>query len=176
MKKIGLLILMMLLVVAFSNAQNNASVIHHIGEKFGGGIIFYLDETGQHGLIAAPSDLNKRYRWGCGHENVGAKSLNDGLINTNKIIERSEGKTAARKCSELVIDNFHDWYLPALAELKLIYDNKMKIEGLTTNDYWSSSEYEKGHKDSMAIHFGRDGKPFHYHRHTHFNVRAVRKF
>jgi len=29
---------------------------HKIGDQYGGGIIFYLDETEQHGLIAAPLD------------------------------------------------------------------------------------------------------------------------
>ena len=34
-----------------------------------GGIVFYVDETGQHGLVAAMEDLGQ-FEWGCFGENV----------------------------------------------------------------------------------------------------------
>ena len=39
---------------AAAKAEESAHL--HIGSNYGGGIVFYLDGTGQHGLIAAPSD------------------------------------------------------------------------------------------------------------------------
>ena len=30
-----------------------------------GGIVFYVDETGQHGLVAAMENLEGIYEWGC---------------------------------------------------------------------------------------------------------------
>ena len=34
---------------------------HQIGEEYGGGIVFYVDSTGEHGLIAAKQDINTTY-------------------------------------------------------------------------------------------------------------------
>ena len=40
-------------------------MLFFIGQNYGGGIIFYIDGTGQHGLIAAPSDQSAGVEWGC---------------------------------------------------------------------------------------------------------------
>src|SRR6478609_7519345 len=40
-----------------------AATVHHIGDAFGGGVIFYLDATGKHGLIAAKRDQGTGVRW-----------------------------------------------------------------------------------------------------------------
>ena len=42
----------------------------YIGMQFEGGIIFYLEETGRHGLVAAMEDLEGSYQWGCYGESV----------------------------------------------------------------------------------------------------------
>ncbi len=44
-------------LLAFNYGKPEAT--HKIGEKFGGGIVFYVDATGEHGLIASPSDQKK---------------------------------------------------------------------------------------------------------------------
>ena len=36
-----------------------------LGNKYGGGIIFYIDASGEHGLIAAPTDQSTGAMWGC---------------------------------------------------------------------------------------------------------------
>jgi hypothetical protein len=157
-------------------AQNNSTSVHRIGEKFGGGIIFYIDETGQHGLIAAPFDQSYGIKWGCAHNKINANTLNDGVLNTIVIIRNCGKETAAGICSDLGIGGFNDWYLPSLNELALLYQNRMKVDGLTTGDYWSSTEYTKGGNDSWAIHFGRNGKNFYYNKNERYYVRAIRKF
>src|SRR4051812_3746606 len=40
-------------------------VVPAIGISYAGGIIFYLDSTGQHGLVAAPADQKTAAEWGC---------------------------------------------------------------------------------------------------------------
>ena len=36
---------------------------HYLGEAYGGGIIFYLYDNNQHGLIAASKDQEDGIRW-----------------------------------------------------------------------------------------------------------------
>src|SRR4051794_9188476 len=52
---------------ASQTATDGILAIHQIGEKYGGGYIFYLDSTKQHGFVAAPSDLtvngNTQIKW-----------------------------------------------------------------------------------------------------------------
>lgn len=37
---------------------NSSLPSYHIGQSYGGGVIFYIDATGQHGLIADITDTN----------------------------------------------------------------------------------------------------------------------
>ena len=40
-------------------------VTYQVGDLAEGGIVFYVDETGQHGLVAALEDIEGTYEWGC---------------------------------------------------------------------------------------------------------------
>ncbi len=40
-----------------------AQTAHTIGEHYGGGIVFYVYDNGQHGLIAATIDQSTKCRW-----------------------------------------------------------------------------------------------------------------
>ena len=42
-----------------------------IGQSYGGGIIFYIDGTGQHGLISATTDQSTGAPWGCSGTLIG---------------------------------------------------------------------------------------------------------
>ena len=49
-----------------SSAWSELAVIsatNYIGENYGGGIVFYKYDGGQHGLIAATADQNTGIRW-----------------------------------------------------------------------------------------------------------------
>jgi hypothetical protein len=166
----------MLFITIIAFTQEKEVKAHFIGEKFGGGIIYYIDETGRHGLIAALSDQSDGVRWGRSHKRVGATNINDGQPNTKLIVESCEDYTAADVCDKYEYNEFDDWYLPSLYELQLIYENRMKVDGLTTADYCSSSEATKGTNDCWAIHFGKNGKNFMYNKSFHYSVRPVRKF
>jgi hypothetical protein len=120
-----------------------------IGQKFGGGIIFSIDPTGQHGLIAAPFDQSNNACWGSeGWTN--AIYIDDGALNTEKIVTFMKGKhwsdsktPAACQCDSLTLGGFSDWYLPSISELKEMYENRRAIGRIVSGFYCSSNESNK---------------------------------
>ena len=125
---------------------------HSVGEHFGGGIIFFIDATGEHGLVAATADASTATRWYAGtsiNTMALANGFGSGKANTAIIIASQgsgDGATyAARICNEysVTVDNvtYSDWYLPSKYELNLLYLQKAVVGGFTTtNSYWSSTE------------------------------------
>src|SRR5260221_4404516 len=59
-----------------------------IGAEYGGGIVFYLDEKGEHGLISHKQGLDYAATWGCKGVSVqGTKTeLGSGQANTSLIV------------------------------------------------------------------------------------------
>ncbi len=115
-----------------------------IGQKYGGGRVFYIDQTKKHGLISAEIKIPNT-AWGCtGSSIVGAQStfVGTGLQNTSSIVANCNDISAAFRCSELDTLGFNDWYLPSKEELKGLYESLGKIgQGELSSDYyWSSSE------------------------------------
>lgn len=55
--------------------------------------------------------------------------------------------SAARLCR----DKGADWYLPAVQELKIIFDNREHLSGISMSLYWSSSEASVGHAKVIAV-------------------------
>ncbi|MCX6246865.1 MAG: hypothetical protein NTW10_03940 [Bacteroidetes bacterium] len=45
------------------NGSSWVSNTHYISESYGGGIVFYIFDNGQHGLIAATADQSAGIRW-----------------------------------------------------------------------------------------------------------------
>lgn len=111
--------------------------------------------------------------WGYYGTSTGATSSTDGVSNTNKI---ASGSPAAKWCRE----KGTAWYLPALDELNLIYNNKSELNTalssiggtqLGTGYYWSSTEYSSlnAFKVSFSDGYTRDGNKDHS-----YCVRALR--
>jgi hypothetical protein len=51
---------------------------------------------------------------------------------------------AINYCSSLNIDGHTDWYLPAIAEISFLYQNRANMpsgQGFVSSGYWSSTEY-----------------------------------
>lgn len=98
-----------------------------IGRKnYQGGIVFYIDSTGEHGLVAAPTNQSNGIKWYNGaYFTTGAtgKAVGTGLANTNQIIlaQGAGGSYAAKLCADLVIGAYSDWFLPSKDELNLMY-------------------------------------------------------
>jgi hypothetical protein len=173
--------------VSFENANPLA-----IGQTYQGGIIFYLDKTGKHGLVAAPKDIldssgNPAYvAWYNGSYTItGATgtAIGTGKTNTAAIVaSQGVGNYAAKLADDLVVGKYSDWYLPSKDELNLMYTNigqsatapLTNIGGFMSNYYWSSSEYDyyyswfRGFDNGQGINY----KSKDYS----FLVRAVRAF
>lgn len=129
------------LSMAVSCKKNKFSV----GDSYQGGIIFYIDNTGEHGLIAAPSDQSDGIKWSNGNDTVRTAAtgtaVGTGKANTKAIVDQlGPGNYAAILCDQLVLNGYDDWYLPSGDELDLLYAAKDKIGGFAADHYWSSTD------------------------------------
>lgn len=149
------LLLLSCLFLLFSCSKDASTPELAIGQEYKGGLIFYLDASRQHGLIA--SHYTFEAKWGC--ENTllqGANSTGTGNQNTIDIVNGcSEVGIAAKLCSDLVTGGYSDWYLPSCNELYLLYMNRfsvLNIGGMTSSNHWSSTQVFAG--DANCIYFG----------------------
>ncbi len=135
------------------------SPTYNIGDIVNGGVVFWLDSTGQHGLVVAFSDAATSVEWGC-HETdlpnvpnvshlyqnlsgLGAE-IGEGFNNTNNILKNCPTAPAA-----LAARSYGpDWFLPSIKELEQISINIATLEAvsgfipMTQLHYWSSSEVD----------------------------------
>ena len=126
-------------------------ILLNIGEELQGGILFYIDETNQHGLVVGKSDLGE-YMWGCYNTIIpGADGIEigTGLQNTLDIIYGcSDSPIAASVALDYEYEGYTDWYLPSIEELEEIcmtvgQGSEIGNTGNFSDDwYWSSSEDE----------------------------------
>ena len=120
-----------------------SSAPYYIGQSYGGGIIFYIDGTSQHGLISALSDQSIGAEWGCIGTNISGTSttIGTGQANTTAIVNGcSSTGIAARICDDLVLNGYTDWFLPSKDELNQMYQRKDIIGNFSDDYYWSSSQ------------------------------------
>lgn len=141
------LTMLMLSVVTIPFGCKKAETKRAIGDSFQGGKVFYVDNTGLHGLVVAAADISAGSPWGCKDtELAGADGTANGTgnQNTQDILKScTEAGTAAKICSDLVLEGFSDWYLPSKDELALLYEQRATIGGFAKDTYWSSSEVSK---------------------------------
>jgi len=168
------------------NGTNISSGTLAIGDSYQGGIIFWLDATGQHGLIAATTDQSTGVRWYAG-TNGNTQAKGDGLYagkaNTSIIIAAQvaigddNATYAARICNELQITEgdkiYGDWYLPSKYELNLLYLQNTAVGGFASAYYWSSTEFDDVHAWSQSF---ANGDQYRDYKHNALYVRAVRAF
>ena len=186
MKKLLYILLLAPLLVFVSSCEeesNNVEPLYEIGDVTEGGIVFYIDETGEHGLVAASEDLEGTYKWGCYQQNISGAdgaAIGAGSQNTLDIIAGcNETNTAAFASSNATIEGHTDWYLPSKDELFKMYssigqgsetENK---GGFSGSWYWSSSESY----DLSAWGVGFDnGDTENAYKHSALRVRVIRAF
>jgi len=161
---------------------------HYVGENYGGGIVFYVYDNGQHGLIVSPNDLSPGSRWYAGgvpgiYTSTMAKGngVNSGRLNTAIIIAAQgygDGETyAARICNEYSgntpVSGFGDWYLPSRRELHLLYLQHDLIGGFAAGPYWSSTEANSAQAWSQDFNTSLQAEST---KNSTFRVRAIRSF
>ena len=154
------------------------TAVYVIGENVNGGIIFYIDGTGQHGLVCAPTDQSTGILWYWGSfTTTGATAtvLGTGMANTNTIVaSQPAGNYAAKLCDDLVLGGYNNWYLPSKDELNLLYLNKAAIGDFATPAYWSSSE--SGTNSAWCQFFDTGAQSSNHPKSDLHAVRAIRSF
>ncbi len=153
-----------------------------IGQSYGGGIIFWLDASGQHGLIAATADQSTGIQWSNGSYTTTGATLDGvyaGKTNTDLIIaNQGAGSYAAQICADysVTVNNeyYDDWYLPSKYELNLLYQQKDAVGGFASAPYWSSTEYDSD--DAWRLDFLSGSQDINGDKSYLYKVRAVRRF
>jgi hypothetical protein len=149
-----------------------------IGDTYAGGIVFYIDGTGSHGLVAASFDQTNR-EWGCQGDLIpGADgtAVGTGAQNTADIVAGCpQSGIAAKICNELSLNGYDDWFLPSRDELNLMYTNLhvAGLGGFASYYYWSSTEGDDVY--AIMLNFS-NGTVSGFDKSTVYNVRAVRSF
>ncbi|MDC1259816.1 DUF1566 domain-containing protein [Flavobacteriaceae bacterium] len=165
-----------------------------IGDTYQGGIIFYLDGTGCHGLVAAPGDQSTGITWYAGTfgftqakgDGIYAGKANTSIIIAAQVAIGDDGDNyAARLCNELIISEggtaYGDWYLPSKYELNLMYENigQGNVLGLgnvgnfANYFYCSSTELDSANTWKQSFSSGSQNAS---NKSSTNNVRAVRAF
>ncbi len=133
------------------NATSGGSTLA-IGDSYQGGIIFWLDATGQHGLIAATADQNTGIQWyngtyrytGTAGDGLYTGAMNTAMIVATQMADNQSGSFAAKVCADYSVTvggvTYGDWYLPSKYELNLLYLQKIAVGGFASAYYWSSTE------------------------------------
>ena len=107
------------LIIYFSNGNDtsislglNQSNSINIGDYYQGGYVFYINPSGNGGLVVMPKDL----------------------MNYSSNTTWSD---AISVCNNVKCNGYTDWYLPSLSELQLIYNNLGNAGFM--EEYWSTS-------------------------------------
>ena len=166
-------------VVVYGNEVSFSTSSITIGSNYAGGIVFYLDGTGQHGLVCAPNDQGTLI-WGCWGAIIPNTQLGvgTGFANTQLIVNGcSQRPIAASVCNDLVLNGYDDWYLPSRGELMLMYNN-LRYYGLGNFSpfyYWTSSQSYGNPINTWTIAFNSGNSQTWYEGYTNV-VRAIRSF
>ncbi len=88
---------------------------HYVGEKYGGGIVFWVDRNGQHGLIV-------------GEMLTGSHGYLNAEIECKSHKVTIDGQT------------YSDWRLPKRAELIALWRNCYEVRGIELYSYWTSTK------------------------------------
>ena len=158
-----------------------------IGDTYQGGIIFYLDASGCHGLISAPSNQSVAIQW-YNASYVDTYAYGNGIgagEGNSQGISRWQGVCSSCYASELCLDlslgGYSDWYLPSKYELNLMYENIGQgnalglgnVGGFADANYWSSTEANPF--NAWGQYFVNGDQDYNSKNVTYY-VRAVRAF
>lgn len=205
MKKI--LLISALFTIAISCKKKNPepeptppAPVTSIGANYGGGIVFSLDEDGQHGYVITDYDLDT-CDWSNGDESIVLPNSTDyynqygmsafdvgaGKINTDLIVNAlGNGNYAAKICKDLVLNGYDDWFLPSRLEIIMLKNSNI-FSASPFNDtnpewgfYWTSNELSATTALGMRLYHWQaqgDGQ-LHLNKNTTpvVKVRAIRRF
>jgi hypothetical protein len=158
----------------------------------GGGIIFFVDRYDEYAgftyLEVAPSSTQTLRVWApstpVNYQNstvtgADSRALGRGYHNTIEIVAQGHtdpATSAARYCSDLVSGGQSDWYLPSLAEMRMVYDVmhlQLSTGDLIIDTYWTSSEVSSNAAWYMNTISGEQTQVV---KSANLRVRPVRRF
>ena len=149
------------------------------------GIGFEVYDGGWHGKIVSLDESEEQWAVDAVFKNVtGATSKGGGMGNMNKIKKQPNWKSnypAFAWCASLG----NGWYLPAVDELMLIYENKSIINRrlnekgygeIVDSFYWSSTEVEEEPDCAWYVNNNDGDSNYNSKNYIEFSVRAVSAF
>jgi len=164
--------------IAVPNSAINAPK-HYIGEKYQGGIIFWLSTDGTWGLICAEEITARNVGFASlsgGGQSTGGRGKAIGTGQENTAAMLLQGKTkdyAVKYCDQLVVDGFSDFYMASQDETLEMYFRRYEIGGFATDSLWTSTE--DSYKKAIAVSFAT-GVADNWDKNRAMTVRAIRKF
>lgn len=136
------------------SGETTVTMVLRLGDEYQGGKIFYLEASGEHGLIGSTSDLSYsgefgeeiRFSWGA--ETLLGTTKNNGKENTALMAANAPSSGYAGyhfKNGGYTKNGYSDWYIPSIDELEILKENKAYVGGFSNATdwqamYWSSSE------------------------------------
>ncbi len=152
----------------------------YLGMMVNGGIVFFIDSTGEHGLISSLSDLADIAWFIQGPDKITlATSTTDGLANTMRIdYVYPYADYAAVSCASFRIPGWdviggNSWFLPAKDQLEKMYLKRTLIGGFSNKTYWSSTEADL---DNAYAEDFSNGSQSALEKTLKYGVRPIRQF
>jgi hypothetical protein len=151
---------------------------YNIGQSYAGGIIFWIDGSGEHGLLIAAANQSEGASWGCPGASISTQDgIGWGQSNTTNIVAGcSTSGIAARICDNLVLNGYSDWFLPSLGELTQMWQTSGNIGGWTTGYYWSSSQNDANNGKALYFYGASNGLISDLPKSESHVVRCIRGF
>ena len=151
--------------------QGTDTIIVHPADYIEGaiGVVFYVDETGQHGWALHPQiQLHETY-WSYEYELpwglTGWQSIRDAIYDNTGFLRAASQNDPSKYPGAWAVDYEHGWYWPALGQLNILYgsvpfiNNSLKLIGGTLIQgpwvYWSSSTF--GYNNDCALYYASSG-------------------
>lgn len=131
-----------------ANQSNQQEGNFAIGDEYAGGIVFFIDDSGKHGLVASDTDIRGTRSW-------------------------DEAKKA---CKNYKKNGYSDWFLPNRDQLAELYLRRSVVGGWVPNNaYWSSTESDiRG--CAWLQYFSTGAQYRNFTKNYLFYARAVRSF
>ena len=186
MRKLLYLLLTILIFACSDNEGNNEP--NEIGDLAHGGIVIWIDETGEHGLVCALEDQGGA-QWSLLGSFIFSESFGEeigtGYANTTAIIN-TQGSPETYYVAGIARayngGGYTDWSLPSIKELQQMYIYKSLINLRSLDNggtefinyfYWSSTELSNSTAWGLSF---RDRERRGFSKDITHYVRAVRAF